>query len=671
MFGASCSMGYCVIADPTINPVGGESRAAFSVTVNCTTPGSSIRYTLNGLEPTIFDPVIVSGGTLLINRDWTIKAKAWSSTGEASNTVTADYVFTGDVSSGGAHSLALKAPGTLWAWGLQTNGRLGNNLSAAGNVTTPGASKYSTTLSVGDAALIAAGFDHSVFLKRGGTVWSFGTNATGQLGDNSITNRLMSVQVKKSAGATDWLTGCVDVAAGNGFSAALSTTGEVFAWGNRVSGRLGDGVTTGTRLFASKVYQGTSGSTPLTGISRIAAGGASSLGKELSTKEAGVTKNGWVWAWGANTSGQLGQGNLTDLSRAAKVKLTSGTFVTDAFDVSCGENHTAIVRWNDSDPNMQGRVFCTGQRQYGRLGNLASSTPLATVNTAATVTYPAQVIMVDGQPLTSIKEVAAGAAHTLALDTIGRVWAWGYNVNGALGDNGSTNRGFAALVKNPTNTGDLSNIVAVAAGGTGTGGFSMAVAADGTVYTWGYNANGQLGRGGTNVTLSRLPVAVTGGFDLLPTLPDAGFICSVSPVNYSNSVVLTAIPTPSSSSFSKVEFMLNGGLAAQITTPPWTTTLTGLVNGSHHVYAVATDTAGLTEHTPYADFTVSNDPEAANLDSDGDGVIDSAEVALGTSTTDADTDGDGIPDGVDPQPLVPDVVSLSAASTLMIWSPLE
>ena len=102
-----------------------------------------------------------------------------------------------------------------------------------------------------------------------------------------------------------------------------------------------------------------------------------------------------------------------------------------------------------------------------------------------------------------------------------------------------------------------------------------------------------------------------------------------------------------------------------------TTTVTGLSSGSHHVYAMATDSAGLKTQSHCADFTLSSDPNAANLDTDGDGVIDSTEVTLGTSVTDADTDGDGIPDGTDPLPLIPSTVPLDAASTLMVWSPLE
>lgn len=636
-----------------LSPAEGDAFAVFPLTITCGTPGAEIHYTLSGSEPTLFDPAIASGGTLTINRNWTVKAKAWLAA-ETSATTTGDFMLTGDISAGGAHSQALKSTGGLWAWGLQTYGRLGNNVTS-GNATSPVASRYSSTVVIGDAAMVAAGTTHSVFLKNGGTVWSYGLNTTGALGNNSTTTSALAVQVKKSTGATDYLTGSVAVAAGDGFSAALSSTGEVYTWGNKVSGRLGDGTTTGTRLYADKVFQGTSGSSPLTGIGRIAAAGGTALAIEPAT--------GNVWAWGNNASGQLGQGNITNLSRALRVKLDSATDLTDVLDIACAADHSAVVRWKTGDPALQGRVFCFGQQQDGRLGN--------NLTTAVTVMYPVQVVKTDASPLEGIVSVAAGSAHTLALDGNGNVWAWGYNLYGALGDNTTTSRGTAAKVQNPAGTGDLSNIVRIAAGGSALLGHSMAVAADGTVYTWGYNANGQLGNGTTSTAATKLPVTVGGSLDLLPTLPDINLACDVSIADFPGAATLTATPTGASSSISKVEFYVNGGMVGQLTAAPWLFNLSNLTEGDYHAYAVATDSGNLLDFSTSADFTIGYDPNAVNVDSDGDGLGDSAELALGTLATDADTDNDGIPDGIDTAPLIPDTVPLAAASTLMIWSPFE
>lgn len=580
---------------PTLSPAEGDAFAQFPLTISCATPGAEIHYTLNAAEPTIFDPSILSGSTITINRSWTVKAKAWLG-GNVSPTTTGVFTLTGDLAGGGAHSLALKTPGGIWAWGLQTGGRLGNNASAAANITTPVYSRYSSG-AIGDARMVAAGNDHSVFLKNGGTVWSYGTNGTGQLGDNSTTSRVTAVQVKKSTGATDWLTGSVAVAAGQQFSLSLASNGEVFSWGSKVSGRLGDGATTGTRLFAGKVYQGTSGTTPLTGIGRIAASGGTGLALN------GTTGN--IWAWGNNASGQLAQGSVTNLPRALRMKLNSTTYVTDVADIACAPDHSVFVRWKTGDPALQGRVYCAGQQLYGRLGNNLTASLI--------VNYPVQVVKSGGIALDNIVSVAAGGSHTLALDGNGNVWAWGHNAYGALGNGGNTNRGYAAKVRNPSNTADLSNIIRIAAGGTGTGGFSLAVAADGTVYAWGYNANGQLGRGGTNVTNSNLPVAVTGSFNVLPKAPDVTLACDVTQFGIPGSVTLKASPTDPDNNITKVEFFNQGILVGQATTAPWELNLNNLAQGDYHNYAVVTDASGYKGYSPPVFFSITWPPPIVTL----------------------------------------------------------
>lgn len=586
ILGTCSQLVFGQVQAPALSPSEGEGFAQFPLSISCATPGAEIHYTLNGAEPTLFDPAINSGGTIIINRNWTVKARAWLG-GVGSTTTTGIFTLTGDLAGGGAHSLALKTPGGIWAWGLQTGGRLGNNSSTAANITSPVYSRYSSG-AVGDARMIAAGTDHSVFLKDGGTVWSFGTNATGQLGDNSTTNRTTAVQVKKSTGATDWLTGSVAVAAGQGFSLALASNGEVYAWGDKTSGRVGDGTTTGTRLYAGKVYQGTSGTTALAGIDRIAASGGTGLALHATT--------GNVWSWGNNASGQLGQGNQTNLARALRMKLTSSTYVTDVVDIACAPDHTVLLRWKSGDPALQGRVFCAGQQQYGRLGN--------NLTAAAPVTYPVQVLKSGGTPLDNVISVAAGSAHTLALDGTGKVWAWGYNLYGALGDNTTTHRAVAVKVKNPAGTGDLANIVRIAAGGSGLLGHSLAVASDGTVYAWGYNANGQLGNATTSTAATKLPVAVAGGFKVLPQAPDVALSHSVGQSFNPGSVTLTAVPTDPDNNITKVEYYSQGVLIGQSTAPPWTWSMTGLPAGSYHTYAVVTDAAGFTGYSPPSLFSI-------------------------------------------------------------------
>jgi len=393
------------VTPPTLNPQKGESFTVFPLLISCPDAGADIRYTVNGLEPTLNDQKVESGETIIINRNWTIKAKAWVA-GTGSSVTTGDFVLTGDIAAGGSHSLALSASGNISSWGLQTSGRLANLLSTATNVTLPGAARYLKS-PVTDARMLAAGGSHSLFLKEGGSVWTAGLNTSGQLGNGTLTLQSSAVEVIKGFGVIGSLSGCSGIAAGDSFSLALASNGEVWSWGNKAAGALGDGTTTGTNPYARKVFSGTTGSVPLAGIGRISARGSSGLALEPAT--------GNVWAWGNNASGQLGQGNVIALSRALRVKQNAATFLTDALDISNGQDHSAVLRWKTGDPALQGRVFCFGQQRYGRLGN----------NNVAvgSVTYPVQVVKTGGIPLDGVVSVAAGTAHTLALDLNGNVWA--------------------------------------------------------------------------------------------------------------------------------------------------------------------------------------------------------------------------------------------------------
>lgn len=520
---------------------------------------------------------------LSINRNWLVKAKAWQS-GQASPTTTGDYSIQGAVSAGASHSLGLKSAGSVWAWGLQTNGRLGNGAVVAANVTAPVQSKYPLEL-IANAIGLSAGTDHTLFVRNDYTVWAFGRNTYGQLGDGTTSQRSSAFQVKMTS--SSFLTGCTSVAAGNGFSLARHSNGEVWAWGDKSNGRVGDGTTTGFRSDANRVYQGASGTTLLTGVSTIAAGGGSGFAIQGSN----------LRAWGMNDRGQLGIGNQTDQSRAVLVKASPTTNLADVTSVSSGEKHTAVVRWS---PTLNGAVFCFGEQQHGRLGNGA--------NTLAAVTYPAQVLKAsDSTPLLNVVAVAAGADHTLALDADGRVWSWGNNNSGALGDGTSISRARAVPVRRPDSDGQLDQIVAIAAGGTSPGsGHSLAVSATGEVYAWGANANGQLGLGDLLNRTRPTRVGAGSGLDLTPNPPDVSVVSVVTDPEQPGSVRLEASPViqPYGAPISQVEFFVNGSQAGVTHASPWQLNLNELSAGSYHVYAMATDAAGLRDQSASISFSI-------------------------------------------------------------------
>ena len=152
---------------------------------------------------------------------------------------------------GQAHACLARAEGSVWCWGLNDRGQLGDttttNRTSPVQVTGPGGTGTLT-----GAVDVAAGPVHSCALRSDTTVWCWGLNDKGQLGDTTTTNRTSPVQVTEPGG-TGTLTGVDSITAGAKFTCATKTDGTVWCWGENGNGQLGDGTTTDssspTRVF--------------------------------------------------------------------------------------------------------------------------------------------------------------------------------------------------------------------------------------------------------------------------------------------------------------------------------------------------------------------------------------------------------------------------------------
>jgi alpha-tubulin suppressor-like RCC1 family protein len=153
-----------------------------------------------------------------------------------------------DVEAGEDHNLAVKKDGTVWAWGNNMDGQLGDG-NYFTESRTPVLVSGGTFTGVVD---VAAGAHHSLAVKDDGTVWAWGGNAHGQLGDNTVKDHHTPVQVTTSSGLKSRV---VDVAAGQYFSLALTEDGSVWAWGGNSYGQLGDD-TVKDRHLPVQVYTG-------------------------------------------------------------------------------------------------------------------------------------------------------------------------------------------------------------------------------------------------------------------------------------------------------------------------------------------------------------------------------------------------------------------------------
>jgi hypothetical protein len=420
------------VAAPVFDPAGGTLVTARTVTVTTSTPGATIRYTTNGEEPT-GDDLEAVGGTIPINGSVILMAKAWKNDFVPSQTTSVVFVVTGAVAAGRDHTLALASDGTLWAWGANACGQLGDE--SGQDQTSPA---HVHGLDSVQLVAIAGGFYHSLALDSNGSVWAWGNNDYGQLGDHSNEPRSLPTETG--------LTGVVAIAAGGWSSAALMADHTVRTWGYNHWGQLGNSSVTALSSNQPVQVEG------LSGVTAISAGGQHDLAATADP----------VWAWGANNLGQLGNG-LIETKRVQPVEtldlVGASQVVASNLDNQSHVFSLALVADGAGVPT----VWAWG---YHRIGVAEqSSEPISVIS--------------------GIVSVAAGGGHALALDEEGSVWAWGSNSSGQLGNWGREDANAPVRVLG------LTGVVALAGGGA----HSVALRADGSVWTWGDDTSGQLGNG--------------------------------------------------------------------------------------------------------------------------------------------------------------------------------
>ena len=298
--------------------------------------------------------------------------------------------------------------------------------------------------------------------------YAWGDNSYGQLGNNSTTNSSVPVAVT-ATGALNGLS-VTAVAAGGNHSLALANNSQVYAWGYNFYGQLGNNSMTNSSVPVAVTATGA-----LNGLSvtAIAAGGVHSL----------ALANGHVYAWGYGGDGELGNNSTTNSNVPVAVTATGVLNGLSVTAVAAGGNHSLALANN-------GQVYAWGYNFYGQLGN--NSTTNSSVPVAVTATGALNGL--------SVTAITGGYVHSLALAN-GQVYAWGYNAYGQLGNNSTTNSSVPVAV---TATGALNglSVTAIAAGG-----YHSLALANGHVYAWGDNANGELGNNST--TNSSVPVAIS------------------------------------------------------------------------------------------------------------------------------------------------------------------
>jgi alpha-tubulin suppressor-like RCC1 family protein len=338
---------------------------------------------------------------------------------------------------------------TLWGWGFNADGGLGDNTGTSRSIPV-------TTFAGGtNWKQVASGGTHTAAIKTDGTLWTWGNNSQGQLGINTITTKYTPVTT--FLGGNNWK----QVDCGLNHTAAIKTDGTLWTWGINNAGMLGVNDTT-RRL--TPVTTSTGGAT----WKQVAGG---------NFHTAAIKNDGTLWTWGNNGSGQLGDNTTTN--RSTPVTTFAGG--TNWKQVDCGQLHTAAIK-------TDGTLWTWGNNSNGRLGD----------NTITTRSIPVTTFAGG----TNWKQVSCGGYFTSAIKTDGTLWTWGLNTSGQLGVNDTNDRTTPVQV-----FGSANNWKQVSCGLNHT----AAIKTDGTLWTWGFNANAELGINNTTTSRCTPVTAFTGG----------------------------------------------------------------------------------------------------------------------------------------------------------------
>lgn len=427
---------------------------------------------------------------------------------------------------------------------------------------------------------IANGGLHTLVVLADGSVWSSGYNGYGELGDGTYNERLSAVPVVG-------LSNVIQVAAGSDFSLALRVDGTVWAWGANFRGQLGDG--TGVDRLTPVPVAG------LTNVVQIAAGrGETALA---------LRADGTVWAWGDNVLGQIGDG--TTVRRFSPVPVTGVSGVQQIATYG----FTSLVLRTD------GTVWGWGDNSEGSLGD-------------GTTTDRRTPIQIPG--LAGVRQVSI-AGHSTAVMADGTVRGWGFNDRGQLG-NGTLSGDQLTPVVLP----GLTGIVKTALGAY----HGLALAADGSVRAWGWNAHGILGDGTTTTRPSPVPVPLltgvtdvgAGDFSSVAIVTRPYFSLAVTPSSrgtHAGGAVTASVRMTPLNGFAGTAALTTGPLPAGVTatlspnrltpaaptssltlrtslgTPPGRYLITIRATSPDSVEPVRTVTFGLIVSAPPADFGLS------------------------------------------------------------------
>jgi alpha-tubulin suppressor-like RCC1 family protein len=334
------------------------------------------------------------------------------------------------VSGGYSNMAAIKTDGSLWTCGENYYGEIGDGTTIDKHIPTqvvPGTLWKS---------VCSSGWSTYAIMLETGTLWAWGFNGNGQLGDGTIINKHIPTQV---SAANNWQS-----ISAIGFSVlALKTDGTLWAWGQNFKGQLGDGTTIDkdTPMQIGTDHNWAS----------VCSGDSYSMA---------IRTDGSLWGWGFNIYGQLGDGTTIDKHVPTQIDSAHNWQY-----VSAGLNHTVALK-------TDGTLWVWGQNNYGQLGD------------GTTIDEDTPIQIGTGHNWSS---VSSGYFHSVAILKDGTLWTWGANDRGELGD-GTTTANYT-----PTQVGTDKNWFSTESHSL----YTVVLKTDNTLWVWGANGYGELGDGTT------------------------------------------------------------------------------------------------------------------------------------------------------------------------------